>query len=156
MIAILSLFALPALADELPTKPDPTPILTVETDTGSYHLTRETIAKLPSHSFTTSTIWTDGPQEFVGIRVADLLNLLDKDATTLQLTAANGYQIDVQAAHFHDFDAIIAYLRNGEPMTLRDKGPLWIVYPYDSDPRYKAEIIFANSIWQLERIELKH
>jgi hypothetical protein len=68
------------------------------------------------------------------------------------LTAANGYQIRLPVADFDPDGAIIAYDRNGSAMTLRDKGPLWLVYPYDSDPRFRSEIVYANSIWQLDRI----
>jgi hypothetical protein len=50
--------------------------------------------------------------------------------------------------------ALVSYLRNGAPMTLRDKGPVWLVYNYDSDPAYRTEVIYANSIWQLDRIEI--
>jgi len=156
LFIILSLFALPAHADMVLPETVTDPILTIQTSDKTYELDRAALEALPNFQFTTATIWTDGPQEFVGVRVVDLLELLESDAERLALTAANSYQIEVPVAHYHEFDAIIAYLRNGEPMTLRDKGPLWIVYPYDSDPRYKTEIMFANSIWQLERIDLKN
>ena len=39
-------------------------------------------------------------------------------------------------------------------MTLRDKGPLWLVYPYDADTAYQSEVIYARSVWQLDRIEV--
>ncbi|CAN0586856.1 unnamed protein product, partial [Ectocarpus sp. 12 AP-2014] len=48
---------------------------------------------------------------------------------------------------------IIAYLSNGKPMSVREKGPLWIVYPYDSDPKFQTEVIYSRSIWQLDRLE---
>jgi hypothetical protein len=50
---------------------------------------------------------------------------------------------------------IVAFARNGAPMPLRDKGPLWIVYPYDSNPDYQSELIYSRSIWQLDRIEVR-
>ena len=50
---------------------------------------------------------------------------------------------------------MIAYERNGAVMSVRDKGPLWIVYPYDSNPDYQTEEIYARSIWQLEKITVK-
>ena len=37
-------------------------------------------------------------------------------------------------------------------MTLRDKGPLWVIYPFDDDPRYRSETVYFRSIWQLNRI----
>jgi hypothetical protein len=40
-------------------------------------------------------------------------------------------------------------------MSLREKGPLWIIYPFDSSPEYQTELIYSRSIWQLNRIEVQ-
>jgi hypothetical protein len=37
-------------------------------------------------------------------------------------------------------------------MSLREKGPLWVIYPYDSDPAYRTEETYSRSIWQLNRL----
>ena len=37
---------------------------------------------------------------------------------------------------------------------MRDKGPLWIIYPYDQNTDYQTEVIYSRSIWQLDRIEV--
>ena len=50
---------------------------------------------------------------------------------------------------------IIAYYTNGEEMSRRDKGPLWVVYPYDSDIAYQTELVYSRSIWQLDRISVE-
>ncbi|WP_296762669.1 hypothetical protein [Sediminimonas sp.] len=39
-------------------------------------------------------------------------------------------------------------------MTLRDKGPVWLLYPFDSAPRFRTELHYARSVWQLDRIEI--
>ena len=39
-------------------------------------------------------------------------------------------------------------------MTVRDKGPFWIIYPFDSNPDYQSEVIYSRSIWQLNRLEV--
>lgn len=49
---------------------------------------------------------------------------------------------------------IVAVLRDGERFGVRDKGPLWIIFPYDAEPRFRNEQIFAYSIWQLVSIEV--
>ena len=43
---------------------------------------------------------------------------------------------------------------NGDVMLVRNKGPLWVVYPYDENPEYRSEVIYSRSIWQLDRIEV--
>ena len=47
---------------------------------------------------------------------------------------------------------IIATRINGQAFDLRDRGPLWLVFPYDVDSRFRTEKIFAASIWQLTHI----
>jgi hypothetical protein len=39
-------------------------------------------------------------------------------------------------------------------MSVRDKGPLWLIYPYDSKAEYQSETIYSRSIWQLVKIDL--
>lgn len=110
---------------------------------------------LPQVTFTTTTIWTDGPQEFTGVSLAALMRAAQMQGKVLEATAANDYAVEIPVEAWPDTAPIIAYARNGKPMTIRDKGPLWIIYPYDSDPAYRSEVIYARSIWQLDRIEVR-
>jgi hypothetical protein len=34
-------------------------------------------------------------------------------------------------------------------MPVRDKGPLFIVYPYDSDTRLQSQTYYSRSAWQV-------
>lgn len=103
----------------------------------------------------TSTIWTEGVQTFEGVELIDLLAAVGAEGGTLRAIALNDYAIDIPVADAVRGGPVVAYLRNGAPMGLRDKGPLWIVYPYDSSPDYQTEQIYARSIWQLDRIEVR-
>ncbi len=110
---------------------------------------------LPQRTITTTTIWTDGPQEFTGVPLAALLNAAHMQGTMLEASAANDYIVDIPVEDWSDDAPIVAYARNGKRMTIRDKGPLWIIYPYDADPAYRSEVIYARSVWQLDRIEVR-
>ena len=37
-------------------------------------------------------------------------------------------------------------------MPVSDKGPLFIVYPYDSDPALHSQKFYGRSVWQLSRL----
>lgn len=154
LIAALALLSAPLRAERIFPEPVEDPVLTIWAHGQEHRLDRAALATLPVHRFTTSTIWTDGQQDFAGVRVTDLLDLLGIHDGVLQLTAVNDYQVTVPVADFTADGAILAYERNGGPMTLREKGPIWLVYPYDSDPKFRTEIIYANSIWQLDRIAM--
>ena len=105
--------------------------------------------------FTTTTTWTDGPQEFKGVLLLDLLQVLGVAEGTLRAYAVNDYAVDIPVADAVEGGPMVAYLLNGQPMSVRDKGPLWIVYPYDSRSEYRSEVIYSRSIWQLDRMEVR-
>lgn len=104
-------------------------------------------------TFETETIWTEGAQSFTGVPLANLVADLDLDDGVLLASAINDYTVEIPVSDAVEGGPIIAYLNNAEPMSVRDKGPLWIVYPYDSNPDYQSELVYSRSIWQLDRIE---
>lgn len=114
----------------------------------------EMLSALPVVRFTTSTIWTEGENTFEGAPLSELLRAVGANGGTLRATAINDYAIEIPVPELQDDVPIVAYRMNGEPMSRRQKGPLWIVYPYDSDARYRSEIVYSRSIWQLDRLEV--
>lgn len=110
------------------------------------------LAALPVVEFTTGTIWTEGPQTFVGVSMADLLAHVGATGSSIAATAINDYAVEIPVSDIAEGAPIVAYLMNGETMSVRDKGPLWVVYPYDSDDAFQSEVVYSRSIWQLDRI----
>ena len=106
-------------------------------------------------TFETTTTWTDGPQSFTGVPLARLMRAVGAGGARLQATAINDYSVEIPREDWVEGGPIVAYLNNGAPMSIRDKGPLWIVYPYDAKPDYQSEVIYSRSIWQLDRIVVK-
>lgn len=100
----------------------------------------------------TSTIWTEGIQTFTGVPLWALVDDLGIDSGTLRAMAVNDYTIEIPVSDAVENGPILAYLRNGATMSVRDKGPIWVVYPYDENPKYQSEVIYSRSIWQLNRI----
>lgn len=102
----------------------------------------------------TTTIWTEGVQVFTGVPLAALLECLGAEGRLLRAWAVNDYLAEMPMADARAPGPLIAYALNGEPMSVRDKGPLWLVFPYDAHVRWQSEEIYARSVWQLARIEL--
>jgi len=108
------------------------------------------IVALDSDILRTSTVWTDGEIEFKGIRIEKLFALLDIALPELaRCTALNEYQIELPMSDARETTVLMAYAKDGAYMRVRDKGPLWIVYP-----RGSGILDAANKmIWQLRKIE---
>lgn len=113
------------------------------------------LTALPSTSFDTTTLWTDGVKSFKGVALADILGMVGVDSGTVVAMALNDYAVEIPIESIEDTVPIVAYEMDGAPMPSRQKGPLWIVYPYDSDIEYRSEVIYSRSIWQLDRLTIR-
>ncbi len=40
-------------------------------------------------------------------------------------------------------------------MPIRDKGPLWLVYPYDSNPDLNTDKYYSRSVWQIKELNVQ-
>jgi hypothetical protein len=108
---------------------------------------------LPQHSFTTSTTWTEGKTTFQGVLLKDLIAAIGAKGKTIDMTALNDYVIEMPFVDVKDDGPLLAYLMDGKTMPLREKGPVWMVFPYDQNPDYRTEETYSRSIWQLLRID---
>ncbi len=107
---------------------------------------------LPQASFETTTLWTNGTQRFEGVWLATLLEAIGVIDGEITLRAINDYAVTARAETFEEGGALLAYRRNGQPMSTRDKGPYWLVWNYDANPDFRTQQIYSLSIWQLDRI----
>lgn len=110
---------------------------------------------MPVSTIQTSTPWTDGVQTFSGVALADFLDAIGVASGSLHCLALNQYSVEIPVEDATMYQPIIAYLREGQPMTRRNKGPLWVVYPFDSSVSVRHEHINSRSIWHLTEIEVR-
>lgn len=157
-LAVFLPLAGPASSEDLP-PPDGETILTVSGAIGRTNregvasFDRAMLEALGETGFTTSTIWTDRAHRFTGVSLARLLEAVDAwGATTLSATAINDYAVSIPVSDAVEGGPVVVYAIDGAPMSVRDKGPLWLLYPFDDVPDYRNEVIYARSIWQLDRI----
>lgn len=120
---------------------------------GTLQLDQDQLAALPQTRFTTSTTWTAGTPTFQGVLLKDLIASVGATGGTITLKAINDYAITMPVADVATDAPLLAWLQDGKPMALRDKGPVWMVYPYDSDERFRTEETYSRSIWQLTEID---
>ncbi|MCW5659793.1 MAG: hypothetical protein KIT60_19010 [Burkholderiaceae bacterium] len=106
------------------------------------------------HSFITKTPWYKVPRKFTGPLLRDLLALVGAHGSTLRLSALNDYRIDVPADDARRFDVILARLVDDRPITVREKGPLFMIYPFDSDADLRNPLYYSRSVWQLKTIDV--
>ena len=109
---------------------------------------------LAQRSFTTKTPWFKQPRKFTGPLLRDVLGLVGAQGTTLRMTALNDYRIDVPIDDARRFDVVLAHLLDDKPITVREKGPLFMIYPFDSDAALRNPLYYSRSVWQLKSIDV--
>jgi hypothetical protein len=116
-----------------------------------------TLERLGLIRFTTPTAWTDGLVTFEGVLLSRLLEVLavPGDVTELTMTALNDYQVAIPATDVRTWPVLIALKRDGQYMSVRNKGPLWIVYPRHAFPELKQAKHHSKWIWQLKEIVIR-
>lgn len=146
-------------ADELP-HPTGTVVLTITGDIaktngdGAARFDLDMLRAIGETSFETDTIWTAGVATFTGVELDDLLAYVGATGSQVDARAINDYAVVVPVTDGVDGGPIVAYEMNGQAMSRRDKGPLWLIYPYASSSSYRTEVIYARSIWQLDRMHV--
>ncbi len=109
---------------------------------------------LPQRETVTATPWYDGPQTFSGPLLSDLLAAVGATGSALRVVAINDYAVEIPMSDIKDFPVILASRRAGDLMPVRDKGPLFVVFPFDEVPSLVTEMYFSRSAWQVRRIEV--
>jgi hypothetical protein len=163
-IAVLCLLVLMGLGAAQPAGPaqagDPAVLTIRASGAPEIVLTLEDLKAIDATVLETATPWTEGKQEFVGVTGRALLAALRQrgmagDPEKIIAVANNDYSIVLPVADFDQDELLIAYLRNGAALPVRDKGPLWIVFPFDSDAKYRTNTYKSYAIWGLVRLELQ-
>ena len=109
----------------------------------------------PVVEITTSTPWTDGVVKFAGVSVAHLLKHVEAQGDTLHVTALNDYTATMPAQQLIEAGAILAYDMNGKRLSVRDKGPLWVIFPFDANEAYQTDAYWSMAVWQVKSISIE-
>jgi hypothetical protein len=155
------LVSLPAMAEPLPKPSGGEIILTVNgaiansNGDGSTFFDLALLKTLPARQLVTETPWTKGPHTFTGVPLEALMDWVGARGRTIQVDALNDYSVDVPAADGPEHGALVVYLFDGNPMLPSDRGPIWILYPFDDRPETQSETFYQRSVWNLYSMTVK-
>ncbi|AEW72573.1 hypothetical protein EcWSU1_01134 [Enterobacter ludwigii] len=96
--------------------------------------------------------WYNDQTSFEGIPMKKLMELVGAKGTVLSVTALNDYTTEIPIEDFTKYNVILAIKMNGQYMRVRDKGPLFIVYPYESNKELDNQVYYSRSAWQISKM----
>ena len=112
------------------------------------------LERLPPTSFSTRTPWYAQARRFTGPLLRDLLSAAGSHGTLMRAGALNGYRVDIPVDDALRYDLLVARLLDDKPMTVREKGPLFIIYPFDQQASLRNALYYSRCAWQLNAIEV--
>ncbi|AEY00817.1 oxidoreductase molybdopterin binding protein [Oceanimonas sp. GK1] len=112
---------------------------------------------LPQGEITTAHPWSEQPRTYRGLDLSALLDTLFAHGKirTLYLEALNGFSVAVDWQTVAPYGPLLAWSENGRLMSRRDKGPLWLILPYDQAPELQQAEFLHYMAWQLRYIKVR-
>jgi hypothetical protein len=164
-ISAALLFGAPALAQQQ--QPSGAVVLTISGVglKGEAQFDMAMLAALPQQSFTTQTPWYPVARKFTGPLLKDVLaaagllterhDKAQRQGQVIEAIAINDYKVTIPLEDALQRRLIMARLLDDKPMTLRDKGPLFLIYPFDADEHLRNSVFYSRSAWQLKSLRIK-
>ena len=120
-------------------------------------LDREVMEMMGTIRYTSKNRWYDRPNTFEGVLGSQFLDVLgvSEKATSMRMRALNDYVVEVPISDFRKWPVMLALKKDGVYMTVREKGPVWIVYPNHLYPELGKQPYTARWIWQLKEISIE-
>ena len=132
------------------------PQITVSNGSESRVFDRNELEAFPQTTIITTSPYFDGEVEFSGPTLARLVETLGLSGhSKIVLKALNNYEVGADLEELLSLDAIVATRRESKTMSVRDRGPFWIMLPLSERPELNKEDYHRFMVWQLSGIELK-
>ncbi len=119
------------------------------------NFTISAIEALGTTTVKTGTPWHDGVVTFEGVPLNVLMEHVGAEGENAAILALNNYRTDVPLSDFKQYGVILATKKNGEHMPISDKGPLFVIYPFDANPELLREVYYSRSAWQVRSITIE-
>lgn len=158
-IAAVTLLILSALVISRASIADTGVVLTVSgkiAGNGSRDFTLEDLEKIGTTSFVSRNNWMEGTHTFEGVPFQKFLETVGAKGKSLMVVALNEYEAEIPMEAVKGKPGLLVTRINGETISVREKGPVWILYPQTDDyPEYRKPPYTHYMVWQLRRIDVR-
>lgn len=115
----------------------------------------EDFRKYKKYNIETTTRWSNGEKiKYTGVRLIDILGKTE-NFHFVYAYGFNNYVSVIPIEKIVKYNPIIAFMANEKIISVKEKGPLWIIFPYDKHPELQTHIAEAWYVWHLNKILLK-
>jgi hypothetical protein len=128
-------------------------ILRVKTPSGERTYTHAQLEAIGLKKMNTTTYWPEDSGEFDGVLLKDLLRDAGiEDAVEVRITALDNYMTLIPRRDWRNWDVMLATRYEQKKMSIRNKGPLRIIYPKDRGGKIADSDMRLRWIWAIQTI----
>lgn len=124
-----------------------------ESTNKQYTLTQ--LLQLPQHDIDTKLPWTSENNIYTGPYLADVLQAAQVKGQWLRFDALDYYNVSLNYQSIKKFNPILALKQDGKLLTIRTKGPIWLILPVNQHTELNAAIYNDYMIWHLVKIAVQ-
>lgn len=160
IISLTLIAAGTSYAQSLP-KPTSAVLLTVEgnigvtNSDGKAEFDRGMLEALGMQKIVTTNPFETGTHTFEGILISDILKAVVANGSNLSAVAYDGYSVVIPIEDVVNYPVMLAMVWNGKAMKIRNRGPLWVIYPIGKYPELQNQKYSARSVWQLKTLTVE-
>jgi hypothetical protein len=113
------------------------------------------LESLPQATIKTASPYFEGEVEFSGPTLRSVINQIDaSEKKKITFIALNNYRVSGDITKLLSMDAIVATRQDGKTMSIRQRGPFWVMLPLSDRPELDHEDFHRFMVWQLDQIKL--
>jgi hypothetical protein len=130
------------------------PVLQITAPNVSQQLTMTQLKQFPVSTIISNTPWTSEGTVFTGVKLSDLAKIQSLRGNMFKVTALNNYWSTISQDDIEKYEPILAYAVNGKMMSVREKGPLWVIFPLSDFNQEQDERLHSQMVWQVKSIDV--
>ena len=122
---------------------------------GEARFDRSMLESIELTTLVTTTPWTEGDVRFQGILARDLMAAVGAGGEHVFAVALNDYKIRLPLSDFQEHNVLLAISQDGKRKRVRDKGPIWVIYPVEPGERSQSMETREKMIWQVKTLRIQ-
>lgn len=103
----------------------------------------------------TLTEWTEGKIRFAGPTLSSLLASVQAGGQQILAVALDDYTVLIPVEDAQKHDVFLAMEQDGKVMGVREKGPIWVIYPDSENDAQFRKTHNPKMIWQLSQLTVR-
>ena len=103
----------------------------------------------------TFTEWTEGKSRFAGPTLSSLLASVQAGGQQILAVALDDYTVLIPVEDAQKHNVFLAMEQYGKVMGVREKGPIWVIYPDLENDAHFRKTHNPKMIWQLSQLTVR-